>query len=223
MILQKIARWIGMTLTRKTTPLIALCIVGYLYWMRNSHKDFVTLPGISSKVGLARNRNNTRDNALYADFFESWCLVKQMRRDWRRILRPCAGSMAWGDHSGYEHMSNRTDASKSYLVRWDVRPAGQFSRFDIQSVTRDNLDKRIGGDSWRVHIRGPASLSPTVIDHNNGKYQVTFLALEPGKYEVEVVLEYSQCDGYKDPPKDWFIKGQWASEIYDWKWKIFSL
>ncbi|XP_067031882.1 uncharacterized protein [Acropora muricata] len=162
---------------------------------------------ISSQVGLARIRNNTRDNALYADFFEAWCLVKQMRRDWRRILRPCAGSMAWGDHSGYDHMSNRTDASKSYLVRWDVRPAGQFSRFDIQSVTRDNLDKRIGGDSWRVHIRGPASLSPTVIDQNNGKYQVTFLALEPGKYEVEVVLEYSQCDGYKDPPKDWFIKG----------------
>ncbi|XP_068682072.1 uncharacterized protein [Montipora foliosa] len=130
-----------------------------------------------------------------------------MRTDWKRILRPCARQMAWGDHGGYEPLANRTDATKSYLTRWDIRPAGQFSRFDIQSATQDNLDKKIGGDSWRVHIRGPSSLSPTVIDHNNGTYQVTFLALEPGKYDVEVVLEYSQCDGYKDPPKNWFIKG----------------
>ena len=75
----------------------------------------------------------------------------------------------------------------------------------------DNLDKTIGGDSWRVHVRDPSSMSATVIDHNNGKYEVIFLVLESGKYDVEVVLEYSLCDGYKDPPRDWFIKGNSTS------------
>ena len=40
--------------------------------------------------------------------------------------------------------------------------------------------------------------------------------LEPGKYDVEVVLEYSLCDGYKDPPKDWFIEGQWLWIGYEY-------
>ncbi|KAJ7369933.1 hypothetical protein OS493_035279 [Desmophyllum pertusum] len=116
--------------------------------------------------------------------------------------------MEWGGkNAGDWHPQNRTDAAKSYLTLWDIRPAGQFSRFEIQSVTRGNLDKTIGGDSWRVHIRGPSSMSPTVFDHSNGKYEVVFLVLEPGKYDVEVVLEYSLCNGYKDPPRDWFIKG----------------
>ena len=85
----------------------------------------------------------------------------------------------------------------------------------------DNLDKTIGGDSWRVHVRGPSSMSPRVIDHNNGKYEVIFLVLESGKYDVEVVLEYSLCDGYKDPPRDWFIKGNSTSNTKQglgWNW-----
>lgn len=193
-----------MVLSRKTVAMIALCILAYLYWMRSLHKAYIG----STRLHSHKVHNNTRDNAIYADFVSTWCLVKRMRTDWKQVLRPCAERMAWGADEGDWHPRRRTDAAKSYLTRWDIRPAGQFSRFDIQSVTRDNSDKKIGGDSWRVHIRGPSSLSPIVIDHSNGKYQVSFLALEPGKYEVEVVLEYSLCDGYKDPPKDWFIKGQ---------------
>ena len=187
-----------MILSRKTVTVLALSILAYLYWIHDFHKVYETSPSIHSH----ELKNFTRDNALYADFIQTWCLVKRMRTDWKQVLRPCAERMAWGANA-----QNRTDAAKSYVVRWDIRPAGQFSRFDIQSVTQDNAHKTIGGDSWRVHIRGPSSLSPTVIDHNNGKYQISFLVLEPGKYDVEVVLEYSLCDGYKDPPKDWFIKG----------------
>ena len=211
MIPRVIARWTSMLFTRKAVAVMALCILLYLYWMRSLNKVHITSPSVhSSKFDNARDKafNNTRDNALYADFLQTWCLVRRMRTDWKQVLRPCAERMAWEASEGDKHLQNRTDAAQSYLIRWDIRPAGQFSRFDIQSVTQDNLDKTIGGDSWRVHIRGPSSLSPTVIDHNNGQYQVSFLVLEPGKYEVEVVLEYSLCDGYKDPPKDWFIKGR---------------
>lgn len=203
MIKRVLAGWASRILSRKTVTVLALCILAYLYWIHDFHKVYKTSPSIHSHA----LKNFTRDNALYADFIQTWCLVKRMRTDWKQVLRPCAERMAWGANVGDWHPQNRTDADKSYLVRWDIRPAGQFSRFDIQSVTENNAHKTIGGDSWRVHIRGPSSLSPTVIDHNNGKYQISFLVLEPGKYDVEVVLEYSLCDGYKDPPKDWFIKG----------------
>lgn len=52
-----------------------------------------------------------------------------------------------------------------------------------------------------------------VIDYNNGKYEVIFFVLEFGKYDVEVVLEYLLCDGYKDLLRDWFIKGNLISNI----------
>ena len=44
--------------------------------------------------------------------------------------------------------------------------------------------------------------------HNNGTYEVLFLPPVPGNYKIMMVLEYSLCDGYKEPPIDWFIKGK---------------
>ncbi|KAJ7374433.1 hypothetical protein OS493_007539 [Desmophyllum pertusum] len=31
--------------------------------------------------------------------------------------------------------------------------------------------------------------------------------MEPGVYKLLIYLDYSLCDGFKDPPLDWFIKG----------------
>ena len=100
-----------------------------------------------------------------------------------------------------------TDPMTSYIYLWDINPAGQFSRFFIQSQTKDGKSKVIGGDAWRVHISGPAYLAPVVIDHNNGSYEVLFLAMEAGKYQIEIMLDYSLCDRIRDPPSDCFIKG----------------
>ena len=94
------------------------------------------------------------------------------------------------------------------IVLFTFCSLGEFSRFYIQSVTSDGRLKRTGGDSWRVHIRqGPASLAPMVVDHDDGTYEVMFLALEPGNYSTQVFLDYTLCDGYRDPPADWYIKG----------------
>ena len=30
--------------------------------------------------------------------------------------------------------------------------------------------------------------------------------MELGIYQLSVYLDYSLCDGFKDPPRDWFIK-----------------
>ena len=55
---------------------------------------------------------------------------------------------------------------------------------------------------------GPASLAPVVLDLNNGTYEVLFLPLEPGFYTAQVWLDYTLCDGLREPPADWFIHGK---------------
>ena len=51
------------------------------------------------------------------------------------------------------------------------------------------------------------SVAATVFDHNNGTYEALFLIGEPGVYQVIIHLDYSLCDGFRDPPRDCFIKG----------------
>ena len=71
--------------------------------------------------------------------------------------------------------------------------------------------KTIGGDSWRVYIRkGPSSLAPIVFDLSNGLYEVLFLVLEPGSYTAQIWLDYTLCDGYRDPPENWFQEGTYS-------------
>ena len=85
---------------------------------------------------------------------------------------------------------------------------GHFSRFFIQSVTSEGKHKSSGGDSWRVYIRkGPTSLAPAVYDLNNGLYEVVFLPVKPGVYTANVWLDYTMCDGLREPPDGWFING----------------
>ena len=31
--------------------------------------------------------------------------------------------------------------------------------------------------------------------------------MEPGNYQVMIFLDFSHCDGLKEPPADWFING----------------
>ncbi|XP_031565975.1 uncharacterized protein LOC116301111 [Actinia tenebrosa] len=114
--------------------------------------------------------------------------------------------MAWGKVKPEWDKSQRTSASKSTIYYQDIRPAREFSRIFIQSRTKDGQIKRIGGDSWRVYLRGPSSIAATVFDHNNGTYEALFLVKEPGTYTLKVILDFSLCDGFRDPPIDWFIK-----------------
>ena len=84
----------------------------------------------------------------------------------------------------------------------------EFSSILIETRTKDNKRKTIGGDSWRIHLKGPSSPSTTVLDHQNGTYEVLFLVIEPGTYTVHAYLEHSLCDGLKEPPDNWFILGK---------------
>ena len=146
-------------------------------------------------------------NRRFDDFRRDWLRQHRARVDWKSMLKPCIDNTQWGVERKYWAKENRSSARTSEVVYTDIRPAGEFSKIFIQSKTADNGTKLIGGDSWRVHLHGPSSLGATVFDHENGTYEILFLIMEPGNYQVKIFLDFSLCDGLKDPPADWFIKG----------------
>lgn len=101
-------------------------------------------------------------------------------------------------------LSLKTSPEQSKIFNLEIRPAGEFTRFFIQTYTSNNQKKNIGGDAWRIMLIGPSTLSATVFDHNDGTYEALFLILEPGKYHVIATLDYTLCDGMRNPPIDWF-------------------
>lgn len=151
----------------------------------------------------------------------TWCNVRTARYDWKQILSPCGSRIAWSNINWNRKL--HTDAEKSHVQRIEIKPAGFFSRFSIQSVSLNGKTKEIGGDSWRVFIRGPSSMAAQVFDKNNGTYEVVFLPMEPGNYEATIVLDYSLCNGMKDPPLDWFKRGMLINTLLRVKyWNIFG-
>lgn len=142
-------------------------------------------------------------------FKQDWCRIQRARLEWKDVLGPCLNSTVWEEPIKARLGINQiTDPSKSYISHWDIRNAGEFSRFVIQTVSTSNLLKIIGGDTWRISIQGPSSLAPTVLDFYNGTYEVLFLIIEDGDYEAKIFLDYSLCNGFKDPPPNWFRKGK---------------
>ena len=101
-----------------------------------------------------------------------------------------------------------TSPAESEIFDVQIRPAGEYSRFFVQSRTNSARRKAIGGDSWRVYLEGPSNVDGTVFDHNNGIYEVLFLIMEPGEYKINLILDYTLCDGLIDPPVDWFRSGK---------------
>ena len=164
----------------------------------------------NSRTNVHQNRRQTKNSLIsrrLQDFQHDWLRQRRARLDWKNIIKPCADNMAWGLVKEHWGKTNRSSATTSDIIFKDIRPAGEFSRIFIQSKTSDNRTKLIGGDTWRVYVRGPTSIAATVFDHNNGTYEALFLITEPGVYELKIYLDYSLCDGFKDPPRDWFITG----------------
>ena len=181
----------------------------------NNNNEFNSL--INSMKGQDKFRNSVDEGRRQTetsvishrlqDFRQEWLRQRRARVDWKNIIKPCADNMAWGLVKNHWDKSNRSNATTSDIIFQDIRPAGEFSKIFIQSKTSDNRTKLIGGDTWRVYVRGPTSIAATVFDHNNGTYEALFLITEPGVYQVMIYLDYSLCDGFKDPPRDWFIIG----------------
>ena len=197
-------KWLWRTTNAINVIVVSLVALALFLWNKHItptvfqklHVQYTGYPGTLDSTG---------------SFYRDWCRVRRLRVDWQSQLAPCAGNTAWGKVPPRWAKINETDPEFSYITFSDIRPAGQFSRISIQSQDRYQRPKTIGGDSWRVRLRGPSHISAQVYDHKNGTYEVVFLVMEPGLYQVQAVLDYTLCTALKDPPHDWFIKGRSSS------------
>lgn len=151
--------------------------------------------------------NLTVGQDSYQQFEKNWCRERMLRTDWRTYTHSCP---CYARHWAYEIWSEdfKTHPNLSYISAAEINPAGHFSKVYIQSVTVLNRTKTFGGDAWRMRVNGRADLSATVHDMENGTYQAVFLPMEPGTYYLQIVLDYTLCHGLKNPPPDWFRKGE---------------
>ncbi|XP_032237149.1 uncharacterized protein LOC116618019 [Nematostella vectensis] len=138
-------------------------------------------------------------------FLSDWLRVRRARTDWKQLLGPCSKNLTWS--AKIMDKTLRTSGNMSFISSWVLQTAGKFSRFYIQSVTAKGVEQTHGGDSWRVKISGTANVFANVFDLDNGLYEVLFLPMEAGEYTAQVMLDYSLCDGLRDPPPEWFIVG----------------
>ncbi|XP_065057947.1 uncharacterized protein LOC135685803 isoform X2 [Rhopilema esculentum] len=164
-----------------------------------------TLPHPSPSIALPSDLVQLQKS--HFKFLNDWSSENEARYNWQSLLLPCERETVWQKTKEWWKKKNRTDPLKSFVSLWEIHPAGQFSRFFIQSQNSQGELKGRGGDGWRAHICGPACLNPSIRDFGNGTYEIKFLALESGKYRAKIYLDYTLCDGLKDPPEDWFIKG----------------
>ncbi|XP_032232379.2 uncharacterized protein LOC116614911 isoform X2 [Nematostella vectensis] len=156
-------------------------------------------------VVLNGKLGRTHGQAPYQEFGTHWCRQREARVDWKTIIKPCTQYFTENADEFRKHMERfKTSAEDSSIVKFDIRPAKEFSRFIIQSRTSTGLRKAFGGDAWRVALVGPSSVAATVLDMNDGTYEALVLLVEPGRYEIKATLDYSLCDGLRDPPIDWF-------------------
>ena len=88
------------------------------------------------------------------------------------------------------------------------KPAGEHTRIRIDTYTNHGFKKRSGGDSFRVLLHGPDTLAASVFDLHNGSYDALALLITPGIYKLQVILDYSLCNGFRDPPTEWYVRGK---------------
>ena len=178
----------------------------------NRERNFAENKMSPGTVGIPGNTvtiNKEQQHQSWDIFKHNWCRLQGTRIEWKEVLGPCLNLTAWEVPNKVPLGVNQiTDPSKSFISHWEIRKAGEFSRFVIQTVSTNNVTKAFGGDSWRIHIQGPSSLAPAVLDLKNGTYEVLFLIIEDGDYEAKIFLDYSLCHGFKDPPPYWFRKGK---------------
>jgi len=149
-------------------------------------------------------------------FQKTVCHQRWAQMDWLSILRPCRNKM---DFAKKIDDKERTSTKWSHTLGLHFEKTGEFSKLAIQSRKADGRNKKTGGDTWRVFIRGADNITPFISDLNNGVYEADFIALSPGFYKVEIVLESTLCQAYEEPPPDW-LKRDAKTIIADEKAKL---
>lgn len=162
--------------------------------------EFVRRLFVSPRVG----------NVDFLQLKRDWCRVRSKRVAWREMLEPCQEKALFMTDTRYT-----TNPTLSHVSQIIANPAGEHTRLRIDTYTGHGVLKSFGGDSIRVSFRGPDVVSAAVFDLQNGSYDALALLVTPGEYGVEIILDYSQCNGFKDPPSEWYIKAHCSRNKYN--------
>ena len=142
-------------------------------------------------------------------FSKSWDELVSRKYDFKRLEGDCYQRFTWTKSEAipWHQHQNRTEYTKGYFNIWNINKADEFSSITLQTQYQNGSRKLYGGDHWRVRMKGPSSPHVIKTDLRNGSYEFKFLPVVPGSYQLFVWLEYTLCAGLKEPPSDWFIRG----------------
>ena len=116
----------------RTQKIFFLCVfVSAAVVVRQIYRCKFLLPLSLAKITRDRlphfeqTRNQRPRDLLPRDhdsFFVDWCRLQRSRVDWRGLLGHCRNKMAWKQRE--LDSINRTDADKSFISRWEIKPQG---------------------------------------------------------------------------------------------------
>jgi len=83
------------------------------------------------------------------------------------------------------------NADNSYAEGPGLREAfdNEPAHFTIHSVDKWGNPRTDGGDDFKVDINGPETITPQIVDNNDGTYAVTYHPDKTGTYKINVTLE----------------------------------
>ena len=121
------------------------------------------------------------------------------------MIEPCLGNMNYRKNVNRQ---NVTSIEKSNIIL-NKNDDETVLSIKIYSKNRHKEFKRAGGDSWKVMISNDnISFTVDMLDKNDGTYE-TFIAVPiDGSYKIVITLLQSICEGFMDPPTDYFKKGK---------------
>ena len=78
----------------------------------------------------------------------------------------------------------------------------------MYSKTRQEELKMIGGDSCEIKMSNNIYFLVDMFDKNDGSYETLKSIPADGNYAILITILQSICEGFMDPPKDYFQKGK---------------
>ena len=132
---------------------------------------YISFEGDLWKCQGARNATNSTTEWTKAlqertEFIKYWNLHRETRFDFQKVLEPCRHELKWKSFYSERTPYLITSANLSG-VELDIKPAGQYSRILIESFSLMNTRKTVGGDSWRVFVKGVRSVPSLTIGKLN--------------------------------------------------------
>lgn len=177
-------------------------------------------------LNVIRIEGSVADGFKHSEYTEESFSVDNLQSQINRMCNtatsytdPCLAGINGDDLSWNKRQTDRQLSSniRSSIVRLIVRSYGFPSSVVIKTKDQHNVWKSVGGDYWEIRLYGDKDtvLYVDMRDQGDGTYIGYFVIpknLDDGdgqvQFRLNYTLEYSQCNGLRDMPKDWFIKGK---------------